>query len=481
MSSSHRTPKPGELTATSSGTAQPGGGVFSEFTDRRIERFIETISFDRRLYRADIRASIAHAKMLRDTGILTNEEYQQIEAGLIEIRHQIEANEFTFNIEFEDIHIHIERALIAKIGDVGRKLHTARSRNDQSIAALRLWVREAVDRISNRLLDVQSALIERADADFGVVMPGHARLQRPQPILLSHVWLGHCEKYERDRQRLKDCRRRVNVLGPGAAAVVGTSLPIDQFKTAAYLGFDDVAANCLDASSDRDFVLETAFCLAQVALHVGTLTEGLIAASRSEYNFLHLPQSFCVGSSIMPHKFSPDVVELMRGKSARVLGNLQTLLVLTKGLSMANNRDLQEDMEPIFDSFDTTEAILALLVPLIAGTTPNRETIANRLDCNYLESTTLIEYLVAKEVPPRAAHGIVSRLVQLAMERNIPLAKLPLKDFREAYEGFDYNVFSMLGAKNAVAAVKSYGSTAPEQVRKQIDAWKEKFNKAYQE
>ena len=483
MTSSHCTPKPNVIDSHAivpEGT-KAWGGVFTEFTDRRVEFFTESISIDKRLYEADIRGSIAHARMLRDTGLLTDLEFQQIEEGLIEIRRQIEADEFKFNVEFEDIHMHIEHALIAKIGDTGRKLHTARSRNDQIVTDMRIWIREAIDRIDGRLIDVQAAFVERCDADFNVILPGYTHMQRAQPVLAPHIWLAYCEKFERDRQRLKDCRKRVNVLGLGAAALAGTSLPIDRFKTAEYLGFDEVAANSLDVSSDRDFILETAFCLAQIALHTSTLAEEWIIWSTAEFNFIRLPQSFCTGSSIMPQKVNPDVVELIRGKTARVIGNLQTLLVLTKGLPLAYNRDLQEDKQPIFDSFGTMEAVLALAAPLIAGITLNREAISKRLDRGYLDATTLMEYLISQGVPQRTAHGIVGRLVRLAMERKVPLAKLAHKDFQNEYEGFNYNVSNILGAENAVSAMKSYGSTAPEQVRKQIDEWKTRINKAYQE
>ena len=480
---SHRTPQPNSVILPNAfpEAAQTRGGVPSEYTDRRIELFTESISTDQRLYEADIRGSIAHAKMLRDTGLLTETEYRQIEAGLHEIRRQIEANEFTFNVEFEDIHLHIEHALIARIGDTGRKLHTARSRNDQVVTDMRIWVRGAIDRIDHRLVNVQAAFVERCDADFNVIMPGYTHMQRAQPVLAPHIWLAYCEKFERDRQRLKDCRRRVNVLGLGAAILAGTSLPIHQAKTAENLSFEEVSANSLDAVSDRDFILEAAFCLAQIALHIGTLAEEWIIWSTSEFNFIRLPQSFCTGSSIMPQKINPDVVELIRGKTARVIGNLQTLLVLLKGLPLAYNRDLQEDKQPIFDSFDTMEAVLTLAAPLIAGMTLNREVISHRLDCGYLDAITLMEYLISKGVPQRTAHGIVGRLVRLAMERNVPLAKLTHKDFRNEYEGFDYNVSNVLGAENAIAAMKSYGSTAPEQVRKQIDVWKTKLSNAYKE
>ncbi|MDR0705145.1 MAG: argininosuccinate lyase [Planctomycetaceae bacterium] len=468
-------------TGSSQEKAKAWGGVFTEGTDRRVELFTESISIDRRLYAVDIRGSIAHARMLCDVGILTAEEFHQIEEGLLEIRRRIEDNQFSFNIEFEDIHMHIEHALIEMIGDVGRKLHTARSRNDQVVTDLRLWTREAIDRIDRRLVDLQAAFVGRCDDDFDVILPGYTHMQRAQPVLAPHIWLAYCEKFDRDRQRLRDCRSRVNILGLGAAALAGTSIPIDRTKTAEYLGFEQIAANSLDVSSDRDFVLEAAFCLAEIAIHLSTLAEEWILWSTSEFNFIRLPQTFCTGSSIMPQKINPDILELIRGKTARVVGNLQTLLVLTKGLPLAYNRDLQEDKPPIFDSFDTLEAVLTLVAPLVERATLNRESIIGRLDRGYLDATTLMEYLIMKGVPQRTAHEIVGRLVRLAMGRDIPLVKLPLKEFHEIYEGFDYNVFSILGASNAVAAMKSYGSTAPNQVRTQIDHWKTKIDQAYRE
>ena len=453
----------------------------TEGTDRRVELFTESISFDRRLYEVDIRASIAHARMLGDVGILTDDEFRKIEESLITIRRELEDGTFEFNVEFEDIHAHIEHALIEKIGNVGRKLHTARSRNDQVVTDLRLWIREAIDRIDRRLLDVQSAFVERCDPDFDVILPGYTHLQRTQPVLAPHYWLAYCEKFQRDRERLRDCRKRVNVLGLGAATLAGTSLPIDRTKTAEYLGFERIAANSLDVAGDRDFVLEAAFCLVEIAIHLSALAEEWILWSTSEFNFLHPPQSFCTGSSMMPLKIDPDVLELIRGKTARVVGSLQTLLVLTKGLPLAYNRDLQEDKQPIFDAFDTVETVLNLTAPLVEGATLQRESIRARIDLGYLDATVLMEYLIRKNIPPRTAYGIVGRLVRAAMERNIPLNKLPLKAFHEIYDGFDYNVFTVLGVENAVAAMKSYGSTAPSEVRRQIDSWKEKIDRDYRE
>ena len=303
------------------------GGVFDEATDRRVEEFTESVSFDQRLYAQDIEASIAHAQMLAKVGLLSDSECLQIEQSLGEIRQEIEQGRFQFRTELEDIHMHIERALVDRIGDTGRKLHTARSRNDQVSTDLRLWVRQAIDQIGERLTDLQRAFVGRCDADADVILPGYTHLQRAQPVLAPHYWLAYCEKFHRDRQRLTDCRRRTNVLSLGAAALAGTSLPIDRADVAARLGFEQVAANSLDVSSDRDFVLEFAFALAVIAEHLSTWAEEWILWSTVEFNFLKLPQAFCTGSSIMPQKVNPDVLELIRGKTARVVGNLQTLLV----------------------------------------------------------------------------------------------------------------------------------------------------------
>ena len=306
-------------------------GVFDEATDRRVEEFTESVSFDRRFYAQDVAGSIAHAKMLAHTGLISEDECRRIEQGLEEIRQEIEEERFPFRVELEDIHMHIERALIDRIGDTGRKLHTARSRNDQVSTDMRLWVREAIDHVDQRLLDLQKAFVGRCDADADVILPGYTHLRRAQPVLAPHYWLAYCEKLERDRGRLADCRRRVNVLSLGAAALAGTSLPIDREDVAQQLGFESLGANSLDVSSDRDFAVEFVFVLTLIAEHLSTWAEEWILWSTTEFDFLTLPQAFCTGSSIMPQKVNPDVLELIRGKTARVVGNLQTLLVLIKG------------------------------------------------------------------------------------------------------------------------------------------------------
>jgi argininosuccinate lyase len=452
------------------------GGVFSEATDRRVEQFTESVSFDRRLVAQDIAGSTAHAQMLAKVGLLTADECRRIEETLREIREEIEQDRFPFHTELEDVHMHVEKALTDRIGDAGRKLHTARSRNDQVSTDLRLWVREAIDTIVARLRDVQRALVGRCDRDTDVILPGYTHTQRAQPVLAPHYWLAYGEKFERDRQRLIDCRRRTNCLTLGAAALAGTSLPIDRADVAARLGFDDVAANSIDAVSDRDFALEFVFCLTMIAEHLSTWAEEWILWSTIEFNFLKLPQAFCTGSSIMPQKVNPDVLELIRGKTARVIGSLQTLLVLVKGLPLAYNRDLQEDKPPLFDAFDTVRTSLELAAPLMAGAELNRAAIASRLDRGHLDATTFMEYLIGRGVPQRTAHHLVGELVRKALDRGLRLSDLPLEDFRAALPDLDESVYGVLGVERAVAAMQSYGSTAPEEVRKQVESWKKRLS-----
>jgi len=452
------------------------GGVFDQATDKRVEAFTESISFDRRLYTQDIEGSTAHAQMLAKVGLLTADECRQIEQGLAEIRQEIEQDHFPFRTELEDIHMHIERALVERIGDVGRKLHTARSRNDQVATDLRLWVRAGIDQIDARLLELQRAFVSRCDRDADVILPGYTHFQRAQPVLAPHYWLAYCEKLERDRQRLADCRCRVNVLPLGAAALAGTSLPIDRAEVAKRLAFEGVAANSLDAASDRDFAIEFAFVLTLIAEHLSTWAEEWILWSTVEFNFIKLPQAFCTGSSIMPQKINPDVLELIRGKTARVVGNLQSLLVLVKGLPLAYNRDLQEDKEPLFDSFDTVRMALELAAPLAAGAELNRASILERLDRGHLDATTLMEHLIRRGIPQRTAHGLVGRLVRKALDRGCRLSDLTLEEFREAEPELDEGIYQVLGPEKAVAAMQSYGSTAPSQVKEQVERWKKRLH-----
>jgi argininosuccinate lyase len=454
-------------------------GVFSKATDRRVERFTESVSFDHRLYAHDVQASIAHAQMLAQVGLLSAHECRQICDALAQIKTEIETGVFLpFRQELEDIHMHIEQALIERLGDVGRKLHTGRSRNDQVSTDLRLWVRDALDRVDGRLVALQAAFVGRCERDLDVILPGYTHLQRAQPVLAPHYWLAYCEKFERDRQRLADCRRRTSVSSLGAAALAGSTLPIDRHDAARRLGFADVAANSLDVSSDRDFAVEAAFVLALIAAHLSTWAEEWILWSTTEFGFLQLPQEFCTGSSIMPQKINPDVLELTRGKAARVIGNLQSLLVLIKGLPLAYNRDLQEDKPALFDSFDTVEACLEMAAPLVAGAELNRQAIAAGLERGHLDATTLMEYLIGRGIPQRTAHHLVGQLVRAASERGVRLADLPLEVFREAEPSLDEQVYGVLGVKNAIDAFCSYGSTSPAEVKKQIARWTERLKTA---
>jgi argininosuccinate lyase len=414
--------------------------------------------------------------MLAQQGILTQDEFAQIEAELIRIQGLIDRKELPFKIELEDIHMHIEQALIDALGDVGRKLHTARSRNDQIATDLRLWVREGLDTVDRLLEELQRAYLSRCEQDAGVILPAYTHMQRAQPVLAAHYWLAYIEKLNRDRLRVADCRRRVNICPLGGAAVAGTSMPIDRRLTAELLGFESVAANSIDISSDRDFAVESVFVLSMIATHLSGWAEEWILWSTTEFGFIKLPQAFCTGSSIMPQKVNPDTLELTRGKSARVIGSLQTLLVLLKGLPLAYNRDLQEDKPPLFDAFDTVIACLELAVSIVRGSVLQVESISKRLDQGYLDATALMEAIMMQGVPQRTAHHKVGALVAMAKEQNKTLSQLSDDDFRKVDSGFDGAILrKSLGVDGAVASYRSYGSSGPDFVTDQIASWKKKL------
>jgi argininosuccinate lyase len=451
------------------------GGRFEGTTDSRVEAFTESISFDRRLYRHDILASQAHARMLAEVHLLSPEEARQIVAALDAIRDDIEAGMMEFSASLEDIHTHIERALITRLGDVGRKLHTARSRNDQVVTDVKLWVRDAIDKIDGLLAELQKAFVAAGEHEAGVVLPGYTHLQRAQPVLATHYFLAYVEKFQRDRDRLADCRKRVNVLPLGAAALAGTSLPVDRESVRKQLGFDSVANNSLDVSSDRDFLLEFVFCLSVVATHLSGWAEEWVIWSTTEFNFLDLPDAFCTGSSIMPHKKNPDVLELTRGKTGRVIGALQQLFVLVKGLPLAYNRDLQEDKTAVFDAFDTVAGCLAVAAPLVQQTKLRREVIATKLEAGFLDATTLVEALVSRGVPMRSAHELVGRLVRQCEQNGCRLADLPDESLDALLPGHGAELRRTLGVGNAVVAFRSSGSTGPMEVAKQLAAWQKRL------
>ncbi len=453
------------------------GGRFSGDTDRRVEAFTESISLDRRLYRHDIRASQAHARMLADVGLLSTAEAESIVTTLDAIAADIEQGNFEFTIQLEDVHTHIERALIERLGDVGRKLHTGRSRNDQVVTDVKLWVRDALDALDDRLCQLQRALLDSAERNRELVLPGYTHLQRAQPVLAAHYFLAYIEKYQRDRDRLADCRKRVNVLPLGAAALAGTSLPIDRDSVRRQLGFDALAGNSLDVSSDRDFLLEFVFDLSVIALHLSGWAEEWVLWTTTEFGFLELPDAFCTGSSIMPHKKNPDVLELIRGKAARVVADLQQLMVLVKGLPLAYNRDLQEDKAALFDAHDTVAASLELAAALVRESRFRADVIAARLEDGYLDATTLMEFCIALGMPMRAAHEAVGKLVRLCEQRRCRLAELPPDVYESVSAGLSAGVYKVLGVANALAAFRSTGSTAPAEVDRQLAQWRQRLSR----
>ncbi len=444
--------------------------------DQALAKFSESISFDHRLYRHDIRGSIAHATMLCRQGMLTEEELRKIIDELRVIEGKLDRKELPFRIELEDIHMHIEQSLIDTLGDTGRKLHTARSRNDQVATDLRLWVRDALDQVDGLLEALQRAFVERCDHDAEIILPAYTHMQRAQPVLAPHYWLAYVEKLERDRSRIADCRRRVNVCPLGGAAVAGTSLPIDRALTAELLEFEKVAANSIDISSDRDFAIESVFVLSMIAIHLSGWAEEWILWSTTEFGFIKLPQAYCTGSSIMPQKVNPDTLELTRGKTGRVVGALQTLMMLMKGLPLAYNRDMQEDKPPLFDAFDTVQACLQLAIPIVQGSQLQPAAIKLRLDQGYLDATALMEAIMQMGMPQRTAHHKVGALVALAKSKAVTLGELTDEDFSSVEPSFVGGTLrARLGVEGAVASYQSLGSSRPELVRAQVAAWKQKL------
>lgn len=456
------------------------GGRFSQATDPRVEQFTESISFDARLASVDIRGSQAHAQMLARVGLITSDEAELLCKTLDVILGEIERGELPFQTSLEDIHMHVETALIKRLGDVGRKLHTGRSRNDQVATDLKLYVRDAIAQVDQLLVEVQRAFVERSADDLDVILPGYTHLQRAQPVMAPHYWLAYCEKFQRDRERLEDCAKRVNISPLGAAALAGTSLPIDRYLTAHFLDFSEPAGNSLDVSSDRDFLIEFCQVLALIAAHLSTWADEWILWCTTEFGYLKLPDAYTTGSSIMPQKRNPDVLELIRGKSARVMAAAPRLLTLVKGLPMAYNRDLQEDKLAMFDAYDTIVACLELAPAVIGGAVLQRERILARLEEGFLDATVLMEYLILRGVPMRAGHEIVGKLVADCESRGCRLADLPLGDLQQACSQIADDVYRVLGVQNAVAALRSYGSGGRSSVEFQLMCWRNRLGIPHQ-
>jgi len=444
------------------------GGRFSEATDAFVEEFTASVNFDRRLYAQDIAGSIAHATMLAAVGVLTQAEADAINAGLQEIRAEIEAGAFEWSVAREDVHMNVEARLIEKIGETGKKLHTGRSRNDQVATDIRLWLRDAIDGLILQIRRYQHGLLELAEREHATVMPGFTHLQTAQPVTFGHHMLAWYEMLDRDADRLADCRRRVNRLPLGAAALAGTSYPLDRELTARLLGFDGVCRNSLDAVSDRDFAIEFASCAALIMMHLSRQAEELILWTSAQFAFIDLPDRYCTGSSIMPQKKNPDVPELVRGKTGRVYGHLMALLTLMKGQPLAYNKDNQEDKEPLFDTVDTLAGSLRAFGDMVPNLRTNAENMLASTRKGFATATDLADYLVVRGLAFRDAHEVVGRAVRLAAERGCDLAELPLEEL----QGFDArigeDVYGLLTPEGSADARNLLGGTAPAQVLARI-------------
>jgi len=446
-------------------------GRFQQPTAPLLQQFSESISFDWRLWRQDIEGSVAHSAALEAAGLITADERSQIVAGLREIGAEIEAGTVQFRTELEDIHMNIEAELTRRIGAAGAKLHTARSRNDQIALDLRLYLREECDRVSTALRDFQRALIELADAHRNVIFPGYTHLQRAQPVFFAHHLLAYVEMCERDRGRLADARRRLNVLPLGSGAIAGSTIVLDRDLIARLLDFPAITQNSMDAVSDRDFAVEVLAALALIAVHLSRLSEDVILWASAEFHFITIGDAFTTGSSLMPQKKNPDVAELTRGKTGRVIGDLVALLTTLKGLPMTYNRDLQEDKEPLFDALDTVQNALGVFTAMLATIEVNAATCATAVADPLLLATDLADYLVNRGVPFRQAHEIIGRAVALSAERGAPLPQLPLADFRALSEAFGDDLYAVFDLEKAMAARRAIGAPSPENIAAQIARW----------
>jgi argininosuccinate lyase len=446
-------------------------GRFQEETAPIVQQFTESISYDWRLFKVDIQGSIAHSTALERAGLLSREERQLIETNLKAIEQEIAKGQFDFKIGLEDIHMHIESALIARIGAVGAKLHTARSRNDQIALDLRLYLRNETEEIRSLLLNLQRSFVGLAGRYPDVILPGYTHLQRAQPVLFAHHLLAYLEMLERDRERLADCRRRINRMPLGSGAIAGSTIQLDRQLVAQLLGFPEVTRNSMDAVSDRDFAAEFLFTLSLIGMHLSRLSEDFILFATSEFGFLKLSDAFTTGSSLMPQKKNPDVCELTRAKSGRLTGNLIALLTTLKGLPMTYNRDLQEDKEPVFDSTDQIKMILEVWTGMVAATEVDPARMRTAAADPALLATDLADYLVLRHVPFRLAHEIVGKLVAYSLEKNREFLQMSLEEFRQFSERFDLDVFEVLNLDRAIDARTGIGAPSRKNVAAALEAW----------
>lgn len=441
------------------------GGRFEGGVDKLVEQLGESVSFDARLAPWDIRGSLAHAQMLADVGVLSRKDSQAITKGLKKIAAEIEAGRFVWDVALEDVHTNIEAALVREVGDAGKRLHTGRSRNDQSATDVRLWARDQIDAIMGLLRALQRALLEMAEAHLDVLLPGFTHLQHAQPVLLAHHLHAYIEMFARDEERFNQLRPRVNVLPLGSAALAGTPYPIDRAQVARLLGFDGISANSMDAVSDRDHLIEFCSNASITMMHLSRMCEELILWSSPCYGFVEIGEAFTTGSSIMPQKRNPDVAELVRGKAGRVYGSLTALLTIMKGLPLTYNRDMQEDKPPVFDASDTLQLCLEVVARMLPSIRVNREAMAQALQLGFLEATDLADYLAEHGVPFREAHGIVGRLVLQCTQGGKRLTQLSLEDLKAAHPAFEADVFKALTPEAMVRRRNNPGATAPRQVK----------------
>jgi len=446
-------------------TNQQWGGRFSEPTDAFVARFTASVDFDKRLYRHDIQGSVAHARMLAKIGVLTEEERDAIIRGLGEIRVEIERGEFDWSVELEDVHMNIEAALTKKIGITGKKLHTGRSRNDQVATDIRLYMRDEIDLILAEVSRLQQGLLDLAEQEADTIMPGFTHLQTAQPVTFGHHLLAWFEMLSRDYERFADCRKRVNIMPLGAAALAGTTYPIDRHYTAELLQFDAPAGNSLDAVSDRDFGIEFCAAASLLLMHMTRMSEELVLWTSAQFNFINLPDRFCTGSSIMPQKKNPDVPELVRGKSGRVYGHLIALLTLMKSQPLAYNKDNQEDKEPLFDAVDTVKGCLRAFGDMVPAIESRKDQMREAARRGFSTATDLADYLVRKGVAFRDAHEIVGLSVAYGIKTGKDLSDMTLEELQQFSDVIADDVFEVLTLEGSVAARNHIGGTAPDQVR----------------
>ena len=454
------------------------GGRFSSSSNKLMEEFNSSIQFDKKLYKQDIEASIVHAEMLCKQKIISEKDFKLIKTGLNKIKTEISNNNFTFSIKLEDIHMNIENRLVDLIGDAGKKLHTGRSRNDQVATDIKLWLRDSIDQIEINLKLLQKTLIYKSELYYDMLMPGYTHLQVAQPVTFGHHLLAYVEMLGRDRGRLTDCRKRLNELPLGSAALAGTSYPIDRDFVSKKLGFDKPTKNSMDGVSDRDFAVEFMSAASLIAIHLSRLAEELVIWSSDRFNFIKLPESFTTGSSIMPQKRNPDAAELIRAKPGRIFGNMLSLMTVLKGLPMTYGKDMQEDKEPIFDTASTIQMCIVNMDGMIKGLRPIPNNMIQALQKGFPTATDLADYLVINlDIPFRDAHHLTGRIVLLAEEKDCTLESLSLEDIQRIIPEADDKIIDVLKIQNSVSSRNSYGGTAPKNVLKAAREAKKRFLK----